>query len=147
MKKVITIKLNLCYQEKIYSQFLNEYVTTKSYDDVVVGHTASLVFDCELIPTRPHMVEEFCSDLIRKVVENDSCRITSFFIMTEQKYKSAKFMCATKFLAFLENTLSCIINAIFKDDLLVYETKEFNERCYYDKYYIDISTPISVTIK
>lgn len=147
MKKVITIKLNLCYQEKIYSQFRNEYVTTTFYDDVVVGHTASLVFDDGLLPTRCHMVEEFCSDLIRKIVENDSCRITSFLIMTEQRYKSAKLMCATKFLAFLENTVSCIINAIFKDDLLVYETEDFNERCYYDKYYVDISTPISVTIK
>lgn len=147
MKKVITMKVNLCYEERIYSQFRNDYVITKSFDDVVIGHTSSIVFNDDLVPTRCHMVEEFCSDFVRKIVEDDSLRITSFLIMTEQKYKSAKLMCATKFLTFLENTVSCIINKIFRDDLLLFESQEFSEREYYDKYYVDISTPISVTIK
>ena len=147
MKKVITIKVNLCYEERVYSQFRNEYVIIKSYDDVVIGHAASFVLNDELIPEKIHSIDEFCSDLVRKIVENDSCRITSFLIMTEQKYRSAKLMCATKFLAFLENTVSCVINKIFKDDLLSVETENFSERVYYDKYYVDISTPISVTIR
>lgn len=147
MKKVITIKLNLCYEERIYSQFRNDYVITKSYDDSVIGHTATFLYDEDSGFNKIYCIDEFCSDLVRKIVEDDSCRITSFLIMTEQRYKSSKLMCANKFLSFLENSVSCIFHKIFKDDLISYETENFSERCYYDKYYIDISTPISVTIK
>lgn len=147
MKKVITIKINLRYEEKIYSQFRKDYVTSETYDDVVLGHTASFVYDDDMDFRCSHSVDEFCSDLARKIVECYSCRLTSFLIMTEEKYKSAKLMCASKFLCFLENSVSIILNRIFKEDLLMYETEYFSERCYYDKYYIDISTPISVTIK
>lgn len=147
MKKVITIKVNLCYEERIYSPFRKDYVISKTYDDVVLGHTASFVYDDDLELRSNHVVNEFCSDLARKIVECDFCRLTSFLIMTEENYKSAKLMCASKFLAFLENSISVIITNILKENLLVYETEDFSERCYYDKYYIDISTPISVTIK
>lgn len=150
MKKVITIKVNLRYEERIYSQFRKEYVTFETYDDVILCHTSSFLYDDDLDVCSNHSVEEFCSDLVRKIAECDSCRLTSFLFLTEEKYKSAKLMCANKFLSFLANSVSIILNRIFKENLLVYETEDFSERCYYDKYdkyYIDISTPISVTIK
>lgn len=147
MRKVITIQLNLCYEERIYSRFRNDCVITKSYDDSVISYTAAFSYDKDSGFNKTYCIDEFCSELVRKIVEDGSCRITSFLIMTEQRYGAAKLMCANKFLSLLENSVSCILHRIFKDDLIAYETENFSERCYYDKYYIDISTPVSVTIR